>query len=125
MADQKCSYCFHDDHGTARHEMEFMFTNSRREGLCNEPVNDFGRFCNCDGRTQWWQFKGDTPEIAAAQAKKAEAAGYERYEFDSGKYTVQPIDEDGNKRGYWISAVFSDKLPPVADRKEFEQRIGL
>jgi hypothetical protein len=94
-----------------------------REGICNFDIG--GRACNCDGRTQWHSFKGETPEEVVALANKAKEAGYEVFAFDGESAAVRPINSRGEKLDYWIATVYSSTLPPVATRAEFEQRIGL
>jgi hypothetical protein len=139
MTDQlgKCPYCFHAFHGVADLSkyahlnckvhlgLNFDFTNSKRIGLCNEPDPRFGTYCNCDGKTQWWEIKAATPDDALSQARRAVEAGYMQYVFDGGQFVIQRGGQPQEKTSYWLSIVYSDTLPPVTSRQEFEQRIGL
>lgn len=123
---EKCLYCWHAFHGaTEPHGFAVSSAFNPPKGACTATVDDGNRTCNCDGRTQWLSFYADSREAAEEWASRAAKAGYQAYGFDSGLFTVQSVDASGEKTGTWLACVFSETLPPVSSREEFNQRIGI
>lgn len=76
-------------------------------------------------RKQWFSFTSGSSAECLEWLELATAAGYEAYDF--GHYekvtAVTKSTEEGSDR--CMSAAFSESLPPVRNRQEFEDRCNL
>lgn len=123
-----CEYCWHEYHGVVPASGLAMPTDSltraeREKNLCSAQI-DSAHTCNCNGRAQWFSFRVGSYEEAERLAPQIEAAGYDVYQFSGDRIAVQPVDAEGKKADFFMTA-FTETLPPVASYEEFRQRVGL